>query len=289
MQLLLSLLVFLIASVPAFSQTLPRTFTLPDQLEEASGLLIENQEILWWHNDSGGDPILYGTNVKGEIVDSVVVKGAVNRDWEDLTADGDGNWYIGDFGNNRNNRKDLTIYRLQRESGELDSTRFSYPRQTAFPPSWEQANFNMEGFFHHNDELHLFTKNAIGRGNDVTRHYTLPEAPGVYNAILVDSLYLRDRVVTAAAISPDGKKVAILTYTFGMIMGIFPKSKTSLFIFEDFPKGRFLQGKMQTYQIRRWPMPDQYEAVDFWDNETVIIASEKTLNKPARGKIIRLK
>lgn len=273
----------------AIAQDLPRKFTLPEKLEEASGLIIENQQTLWWHNDSGGDPILYGTNVRGEIVDSVVLESAVNRDWEDLTADSQGNWYIGDFGNNRNNRKDLTIYRLNRHSGQLDSTRFSYPQQTEFPPAWEQANFNMEGFFFHEGMLHLFSKNAIGRGTDITRHYTLPAIPGSYQAELVDSLYLKDRVVTAAAISPDGKKVAILTYTFGLILGIFPKSKTSLFIFEEFPEGRFLQGTMATYRIRRWPMPDQYEAVDFWDNETVIIASEKTLNKPARGKVIQLK
>jgi sugar lactone lactonase YvrE len=39
-----------------------------------------------------------------------------NIDWEDITKDKDGNLYVGDFGNNDNERKDLCIYKIDKKS-----------------------------------------------------------------------------------------------------------------------------------------------------------------------------
>lgn len=279
----------LLLTLPVYSlhaQQAPKKIKLPKALEEASGLYIESPDKLWWHNDSGGEPRLLATNSDGTIVDSIELKGIQNRDWEDITVDNEGNLYIGDFGNNRNQRQDLTIFILNRQSRTLDSISYHYPEQTSFPPAAEDWNFNMEGFFWANDSLHLFTKNRIGVGTDVTRQYILPDQPGNYSATLVDSLQLDDRVVTAAAISPDGSKVAMVAYTFRMKP--LPRSEATLYIFTDFPEARYLQGVMTTYRLRSWPLPTQYEAVDFWDNETVLVGSEAVGFRSARSRRVKV-
>ena len=51
-------------------------------------------------------------NSNGKIK-KVVVVNAENNDWEDLTADDKGNLYIGDFGNNHNKRKNLSILKIK--------------------------------------------------------------------------------------------------------------------------------------------------------------------------------
>lgn len=267
--------------LPLQAQQAPKKIKLPKALEEASGLYIESPDKLWWHNDSGGKPRLLATDSEGNIVDSIYLNGIQNRDWEDISVDDEGNLYIGDVGNNRNNRKDLTIFILNRATGNLDSISYHYPEQKSFPPAQENWNFNMEGFFWANDSLYLFTKNRIGRGTDVTRQYVLPDQPGRYAATLVDSLQLDDRVVTAAAMSPDGTKAALVAYTFRVKP--IPRSQATLYIFTDFPAGRYLQGTMTSYPLRSWPWLTQYEAVDFWDNDTVIVGSEAAGLRAARA------
>ncbi len=122
----LSCLAILFTAVLISAQQLPKRFKLPDIHSEASGLFIEAPDKLWWHNESGGEPTLCLTDCHGQLLDSLRTEGAVHRDWEDVTLDPNGNWYLGDFGNNRNNRQDLTIYIWNTASGKSESIRFAY-------------------------------------------------------------------------------------------------------------------------------------------------------------------
>ena len=93
---------------------------LPKSLREASGLeKIPNSNFLWMINDSGNKSILYGLNSSGEIIKQLKIN-AKNKDWEDLASDSTGNIYIGDFGNNANERKKLTILKVNNDSLESD-------------------------------------------------------------------------------------------------------------------------------------------------------------------------
>ncbi|MDP5169402.1 MAG: hypothetical protein NWR72_04105 [Bacteroidia bacterium] len=282
-------LLMLLLTSQAFAQQAPKKIKLPNIIREASGLFIEGPDKLWWHNDSGGEPSLYLTDRHGTLIDSLLIKGAVNRDWEDMTVDPNGNWYLGDFGNNRNNRQDLTIYIWKKAEATLDSIRFSYPEQKAFPPPRDQWKYNLEGFFWDNDSLHIFTKNKIGQGNDVTRHYALSDKPGTQQARLVDSCYLKNRVVTAAAMSHDGEEIALVAYTFGTVLGFIPRAAATLYVWSDYPPGKYFQGTMRAYRLCSWPLPTQFECVDFWDDDTVIVASEATLWQPARARRVKLR
>ena len=82
---------------------------LPDEVKETSGLFFHNGR-LWTHNDSGGKPILYALDTMTfEVVQKVTLSNVKNNDWEDVSSDGE-NVFVGDFGNNKGNRKNLRIY-----------------------------------------------------------------------------------------------------------------------------------------------------------------------------------
>jgi hypothetical protein len=277
-----------LGSVTSLTAQADKKFKLPQALNEASGLIIQAADQFWWQNDSGHPAILYQTDGEGQLTDSIPLP-LVNRDWEDLTHDYNGTWYIGDFGNNCNCRKNLRIYTYQPETGKLDSILFSYPDQTAFPPAPAYRNFDMEGFVWFKDSLHLFSKNQLKVGNYYTKHYTLPASPGSYVAQLRDSIFLKKRVVTAAAISPDGEQLILLSYNFNRLLGFIPTSSASLFSFRAFEDSNFFSGTMDRYGIPPFFIATQMEAVDFWDQQTLYIASEKTAFIKARAKRYRLK
>lgn len=282
-------LLLLMALLPYCLAAQHKRFPLPAALREVSGLYRQSADSLWWHNDSGDQPRLVLTNAKGDLLKEIILP-IKNVDWEDITADKLGNIYIGDFGNNANARKNLRIYVYQPALGLLDSILFQYPDQQAFPPQPEQSNFDMEGFFWYGDTLHLFSKNRLLVGNYITKHYTLPARPGVYNATLTDSIYLKKRVVTAAAISADGKTVALLSYFFRRTLGFIPKTRTTIWILEDFQNSHFLRGNLKKQNVRKFPpLPTQFEAIDFIDNQSVYIASERTPLYRQKAKRIRLK
>lgn len=267
----------------------PKTIRLPAGLTEVSGLWVEGLDTLWWHNDGGHAPILYCTDRNGEILDTISFKTIKNIDWEDLTADDRGHIYIGDFGNNLNNRKNLKIYIYERTTGHLDSIQFRYQEQTDFPPARADQNFDMEAFFYYQDSLHLFSKNKARYGNYQTRHYVLPARPGVYTVRAVDSLLLKRKVITGACISPDGKTVAMTAYNYGRFLGIFPWVKNKVFLFSNFRGNRFLQGNMRKRKAPGFIFPKQYEALDFWDDKTLYLATERILFFKQKAKRLRLR
>lgn len=268
---------------------LPKKFRLPAELREASGLYYAATDSLWWHNDSGDQPRLILTDGRGTLIKQVLLK-AQNRDWEDITADHNGNLYIGDTGNNQNRRKDLCIYVYQPSSEKLDSILFQYSDQQSFPPTAAQCNFDLEGFFYYKDTLHLFSKNRLLVGNYYSKHYTLSARPGTYVATLQDSILLKNRVVTAAAISRDGQSVALLSYYFRKILGFIPKTRTTIWAFQNFDTNQILHGTLQKQKVWKFPfIPTQYECLDFIDNQNVYIGSERTILFKQQAKRIKLK
>lgn len=187
-------------------------------VNESSGLAkLTGKQTFWSHNDSGGKAELYEVDSTGNYISTLNIPKARNIDWEDLASDRQGNIFIGDFGNNRNNRKDLTIYKLsEKEPEKVKTIQFSYEDQNAFPPPDKERNFDCEAMFYHQDSLYLFSKN---RGDKQVKLYVVPAAEGTYSARLKAKIYLKT-MVTGADISPDEKKFAVLTYGKLFIFGI---------------------------------------------------------------------
>jgi hypothetical protein len=184
---------------------------LPAIANESSGLALNQKaNTLWTHNDSGGKPELYEIDYTGKLISKLTVPQASNVDWEDLAQSPDGTLYIGDMGNNANDRRDLTVYTLTPSREVLAPIRFSYADQLSFPPPADQNNFDCEAFFYYQEKLYLFSKNRSKKDRYVTM-YALPAQPGDYVLTPRDSLYI-DAQVTSADVNPSGTTFALLTY-----------------------------------------------------------------------------
>ena len=214
------------------------TGSLPKVLREASGLEITSSGLMWTHNDDRF-PILYGLNSSGSI-ERVIHLNHINKGWEDLTKDERGNIYIGAFGNNMNNRKDLSILKvpdpetLKADVINAEVIEFSYPDQRDFPPADGNKNFDADAVVALRDSLFIFTKNRTEPFTGYSKVYRLPSTPGRHQAVLYDSIYLGDggmmrNSVTSADMSPDGKRLALLSHD-------------SIWLISGFGKGHFSQG-----------------------------------------------
>lgn len=191
---------------------------LPAVADESSGIARAQRNTFWTHNDSGGKPALYEIDSTGKLLSTKVIPNAKNSDWEDLAQDNQGTIYIGDFGNNGNTRRSLTVYKVTEGASEAEEITFSYADQKDFPPSKDNLNFDCEAFFYHKNNLYLFSKNRSPT-NHMVKIYRLPAEKGNYSVLPMDSIAIKTQV-TSADISPDGKTFALLTYGKILLFGI---------------------------------------------------------------------
>lgn len=233
---------------------------LPGNISEASGIEISEAGNLWLINDSGNPPAIYEVDSEGQLLRTLGLKNAPNIDFEELCKDEAGNMYIGDFGNNLNDRRDLTILKLRAselensDSLEVDKIRFDFPDQNSFPPAVGNRNFDCEAMFHYQNSLYLFSKN---RDSETTRLYKLPDSPGTYTATLV-STFNTGGWITAADISPNQLLVALL-------------SEDHVWVFYDFLGDDFFSGQSIKLNFDR----TQKEALVFDSDQSIVIADER--------------
>ena len=139
--------------------------TLDPQLKEVSGIEFDKRGRLWAINDSGDGPFLYQVDDKGKVQRRVQVVNAKNIDWEDMTQNEFGHFFLGDFGNNDNLRRWLTIYKIENpidiKSDETNAEiiKFTYKELWEQPLTPERKNFDLEAFVEYRHQLYLFTKN----------------------------------------------------------------------------------------------------------------------------------
>ena len=86
-------------------------------LKESSGLAPSriDDQLLYSHNDSGGQPRLFAFSTRGKTMGVHPVTGAKARDWEDMASfktDGQPYLLIADTGDNRRVRKSYRLYRV---------------------------------------------------------------------------------------------------------------------------------------------------------------------------------
>lgn len=256
-------------------------FALPKTIKESSAVaIIKNTEIIWTIQDRGNKAEIFGLNPEGKIQYQNTIMDAKNTDWEDLTTDDQGNLYIGDFGNNKNERQDLCIYKisstdlLKKEIHVSSTIAFFYPEQKAFPPKKSARNFDVEAFFIFKDNFYLFTKNRSSNFDGTTHLYRVPNKSGNHKAELVSSFKTCENfnhcAITSADISPSGKTIALL-------------SSDQVWLFSDFQKDDFFKGKMNHVSL---PTFTQKEGICFVDENTLYITDEK--DKKTGGNLYKL-
>lgn len=253
---------------------------LPKKLHEVSGIeMVKGMEAVYAVEDSGNRSFLYQINFDGTEKRKVPID-AENTDWEDLASDEKGNLYIGDFGNNANDRKDLSILKINAVdlNGETiaisQKTTFSYPQQTDFPPKKTALLFDCEAFIVMGDYFYLFTKNNSKSYDGTCLVYKILDAPGEQKAILLGQFKTCDNyntcAVTGATISPDKKKIVLLGHS-------------KIFVFDNFTGDDFINSTMSTYKLHHY---SQKEAICFKDNDTLLITDERV--KKNGGKLYKV-
>lgn len=218
-------------------------YKLPLALKNPSGILKSSDGELWAINDSQGkQPLLYNFDTAGRVKRIVRVVDVPNVDWEDISQDNKGNIYIADIGNDRNTRKSFSVYRVKydelttAEKVSPDIINFTLPDQDEFPPTLDKLNFDLESSFWFNGFLYFFSKNRTKPFTGHSKLYRIPDAPGDHVAQLVGSLKIsaenaQSGWITSAALSPDGKKLALLGHD-------------KIWLLAGFTPGTFCDGKI---------------------------------------------
>jgi len=245
---------------------------LPNEFNENSGITTLENDKIWLIEDNGNKDIIYEVSSEGKRLREFKVKNAKNDDWEDLTKDDKGNLYIGDFGNNNNDRKDLVIYKIPNptiEPGdkiEAEEIKFKYPEQKEYPPIPSKRKYDTEAFFYLDSILYIITKNRSNPFYGEALIYTVPAQAGNYDAKLVGIFKTCNDFntcqITSAAISPDKKKIVLLGYG-------------TLWLITEFDLPNFSKGTVQFIDLG---VRTQLEAVCFKDNTTILLSDEENHN-----------
>jgi hypothetical protein len=247
---------------------------LADEIDEPSGLVASRNHpgVFWTHNDSGDAARIFAINARGRLIASFRVENAVNQDWEDIAIDDSGNLYIGDFGNNQNDRRNLRVYRIREPdpfSGpptipiDLEIP-FRYADQKDFPDRGRR-NFDAEALFWMEGSLYILTKH---RSDTHTKLYRLhPEATGRQQVLLPLARFdLGGKPrrffgnATAAGLRRDDAILAVLSYR-------------AIHLFERTPDGDELFRPLRhiEFEQRRTGMAESIA----WDGDELIFGNEQ--------------
>ena len=176
------------------------------ELPEASGLAISRRtkDIIWSHNDSGNESVLYALDVNGVLRGRVRVP-VRTRDWEDVSAGrcpaGDC-LYIGDIGDNRHARGSILIHRVPEPvPGDAETA-----KPETFKGIYADGPHNAEAMFVIGEDVFIVTRDQFG----AIYRATLPRA-GSLEMTFERIAELHMAPVTDAEASPDESSVVIRT------------------------------------------------------------------------------
>ena len=193
---------------------------LNEVLSETSGLIFWNNN-LWTHNDNLDTNIYMLDTLYGRIVQAYPLTGIENRDWEEISQDEE-YVYIGDFGNNSGNRRDLRIIKISKVSlisgsPVIDSIKYSYSDQVDFTPASNDTDFDCEAFIVTDDSIYLFTKQWA---RNHTSLYSLPKNAGNFIAKLRSSLDVNG-MITGATYLGSERIIALSGYSNKLVPFVY--------------------------------------------------------------------
>jgi hypothetical protein len=187
-------------SVPVVKPVLP-------MINEISGIADSkvNAGYLWGEEDSGNPPAIFLIGHSGSIFKNVYIKGAVNRDWEDMALSGT-DLFIADIGDNNQVYSDYTIYTFPEPEKSTDTiSSFSTIRF-----KYEDGSHDAEAFIVDPalKDIYLITKR-----DNKSRIYKLA-FPYSYTSLNIATQVgtLPYGGVVSATISADGKEILVKTY-----------------------------------------------------------------------------
>jgi hypothetical protein len=244
----------------------PTPFAHPD-LVESSGVAVSRRHpgVLWTHNDSGNEPLLFATDTLGRDLGATVVSGAENLDWEDLAIGPCGSTdclYVGDTGDNREVRPSVTLYRVREPALGADSTEPAERLELSYPDGPHDAEAI---YVDARGDVYLITK---GRSSGVLLFRVRQEAwtGGATRAEALGSLPIDPQgtvfnMVTGADIDPGNRLVVLRTYR-------------EIYIFSRSPDGTMASSvPLKVCDIAG--LESQGEGIAWLDDTRMILTSEE--------------
>lgn len=261
----------------------------PGARKEVSGIVRSRRDpsVFWTENDSGDEPRIYPIRADGGVVPcerypdvpGTLVGGAINCDWEDIALDASGRIIIADCGNNSNARADLTLYFIEEpeptegRTSVTSRVMFRYPDQAERPAPRTDFNFDAEAVFTVGDDVFILTKH---RSDTFTKLYRLADrTPGVVNTLAYLEKFDIGGQATGADASPDGLRLAVLTYNR---IWLFERATTSDSFFASSGPGHSIASR----PYRMTDGDSDSEAICFENDTSLLIADE------ARGMLYRV-
>lgn len=241
---------------------------LDPQLNEISGLAASSRhrDVLWLHND-GGDGRLFAVSTGGRRLATFRIDGVTRTDWEDMAAfELEGRRYllVADTGDNGGLRRTLQLHVIE-EPAKLQNARLTPAWSIVF--RWPDGPRDCEAVAVDAARGQILLLSKKRNPPELFALPLRPQGESVLTATRVGTLagmpepdaeHLRqspnrarlDSQVTAAAVSPDGRTLAVMTYRFLLL---YPRQ----------PRERWVSAVARTPNVSLLPWLPQAEALDF--------------------------
>ena len=194
-------LVSLVPGAAAAASTV--AFTIADsRITESSGLARDPAGNLYWTaNNSGAGGVAYGLTSKGKVRGSLTFR-AQPTDVEAVAVHSD-RLYVADIGDNKANRKNITVYYL------------NHPRATGLTVAYHSWDLEYPDGAHDAETLLV---NGSGRMFIITKGakggiYEAPKSPSRKKVNQLARVGDAPALVTDGTFLPDGKSIALLSHT----------------------------------------------------------------------------
>lgn len=219
--------------------------TLSDSLKETSGLTFLKDK-LYTLNDGGNPNEIFEIDKNSGKILSKLKINFTNKDWEAITSDGE-NFYIGDFGNNAGNRKDLAVYKVDFQ-GNYSKNSFNYSAQNDFSTRYLSHNYDAEGMIFLNEKIHVFSKEWSSKN---ISHYIVGLQNFENQSLVSLESFHAGFVITDAAYF-EGKLY---------VVGYTRKAKVYMMIFQENSEGLFFSKPLKKYKLGSFLSVGQVEGI----------------------------
>ncbi|MGB4447618.1 MAG: hypothetical protein WBI92_06210 [Cloacibacterium sp.] len=231
--------------------------TLLDSLKETSGLTFLKDK-LYTLNDGGNTNEIFEIDKNSGEILSKLKTDFPNKDWEAITSDGE-NFYIGDFGNNAGNRRDLAVYKTDFQ-GIYSKNSFNYSAQDDFYTRYLSHNYDTEAMIFRNEKIHVFSKEWSSKN---ISHYTIDLQNSENQSLVSLESFHAGFVITDAAYFEE--KLYVVGYT--------RKAKVYMMIFQEDSEGLFFSKPLKKYNLGSFLSIGQVEGIAV-NKEGIYISNE---------------
>lgn len=198
------------------------------EITESSGIAASpcQSNVLWTHNDSGDDALIFAISSSGEKLGTWKVTGAMNADWEDIAAhkgeDGKCSIYIAETGNNKLKRPEHRVYRVTEPIVTPEDLRSSRTDPSA-TSSAESVSFTYPDFDQdaetllvhpHTAAIYVVTKRVSGPAGvyRIRADFGSAIPPRAVSVGELSVPAIPNGFLTGGDISPDGRYLIVCDY-----------------------------------------------------------------------------